>query len=208
MAARKRARLRDGIYRPKSVQKLKSLLKCCGVNYESWGQGYTRTPQQLCGEIRDGESVLIVNNGKLLRQVCHAQADIVCRTADGPMRLVETHQVFKNGAIRDRSGSGRSMSEKIKRKEDPRAAMIRGIQEELGIKDFDGTGLKKSVEKTRSTDSAESYPNLPTEHILFLFDWEMPLRYYKPKGYVEVQKHKKTYFSWKNIVEDEASKAA
>lgn len=195
----KHMRLPDGIQRPKSIVKLKSLLRLHDVSFGAWGEGYTRTLRELLAEVHCGESVLIVRDGKLIRQVHHAQADIVCHTSQGLLRLIEVRQEFANGAVRHRSRDAlRSVSEKIRRNENARAAIIRGIQEELGLMDFSGGGLMANCMKRgkRMSESAESYPTLSVEHVFSVFDWEMPLAYFVAEGYVEVQPRKRTYFAW------------
>lgn len=194
MAHKKRVRMRDGAYRPKSAKQLKSLLKKHDIDYGAWGTGLAKTITDLLKEIRDGESVLRVHRGRLVRQVSHAQANIT----HGSMRLVETHQVLANGAVRDRGDTDRSVSEKIRKGESPRAAMIRGIREELGLSSFAGNGLTVSTTRTkRSPAGGDSYPNLPAEHVLHQFNWQMPREYFIPEGYIERQTRKTSYFAWK-----------
>ncbi|MDP3402357.1 MAG: hypothetical protein Q8S35_00150 [bacterium] len=182
----------------KSLKSLRALLKRHGVNYADWGVGYTKTPQELMKEVRLGESLLLIKRGMLRRQARHSQASITCMVDGILYELVEDRQVFANGTVRRREG-GRSVSEKIQSGESPKAAMIRGIHEELGLVDYTGEGLVREIRRPRrrSNDSAESYPGLAVDHIEFQFSWAMPLKYFCADGYVEVKRRKSTYFVWK-----------
>lgn len=199
MTSKKRKkRIPSGIRKVKSLKTLRSLLQRHGVCYANWGIGYTKSLYDLMKEIRLGESVLIVRRGKLIRQVRHAQADITGEIDGVLHRLIESHQVFAGGIERPREGD-RSVSEKIQSGESPKAAMIRGIHEELGLTDFAGKGLIRDSRRPRKRykDSAVSYPGLAVEHIEFQFTWCMPHEYLEPNGYVETQRRKTTYFVWK-----------
>ncbi len=193
----RKKRIPSGIRKVKSVKALRTLLQCHSVSYGSWGTGYTKQLRDLMKEILYGESVLLVRRGKLVRQVRHAQATITCLVDDVLYRLVEERQEFANGVVRPREGD-RSVSEKIQAGESPKAAMIRGIREELGIDAYVHKGLTRDSRRPRKRfkASAVSYPGLAVEHIEFQFTWLMPIECFRPEGYVERQKRKTTYFVW------------
>lgn len=195
---KRKKQIPSGICKLKSLKSLRRLLTRHGVNHADWGVGYTKTPQELMKEIRLGESLMLIRRGILRRQARHAQAAITCLVDDVLYMLVEDRQVFANGTVRHRTG-GRSVSEKIQKGESPAAAMVRGIQEELGLTDYRGEGLVKEIRppRKRSSSSAESYPGLPVDHIEFQFTWRMPVAYFCADGYVETKKRKTTYFVWR-----------
>ncbi|MES2931539.1 MAG: hypothetical protein V4682_02450 [Patescibacteria group bacterium] len=195
---KRKKQIPSGPCKVKSLKSLRRLLKRHGVNYADWGAGYTKTPQELMKETRLGESLFLIKRGKLRRQARHSQAAITCLVDGVLYTLVEDRQVFANGTVRYRQ-SGRSVSEKIQSGESSKAAMIRGIQEELGLTDYTGAGLVREIRRPRkrSSDSAESYPGLAVDHIEFQFTWAMPIMYFCADGYVEVKKRKTTYFIWK-----------
>lgn len=209
MADRKKRKkqIPSGIRKVKSIKSLRALLQYHRIDFSSWGSGYTKNLSELMLEIRVGESVLVVKRGTLIRQTRHAQATITCVVDGVQLRLAEIRQEFSNGAVRIRKNTDRSTSEKLRADESPKAAMVRGIQEELGLQQYDGEGLVRDVRRPRKRrgDSAASYPNLSVEHVEFQFTWLMPDWLYVPSGYVEVQKRKKTYFEWKQIETASAS---
>lgn len=121
-------------------------------------------------------------------------ADIYYHAPDGKKyRLKEDRQVFKDGRERRRE-LGRAVSEKMK----PRTAMIRGIQEELGIS-------SKIILIDTGTDeqkiASPSYPGLESLYIRHKFRAELTDEQFNPDGYEEEQDDKMTYFIWEEITE-------
>jgi hypothetical protein len=143
-----------------------------------------------------GETVLTRENGVLLRNVQVAVAHITYQDANGKVyRLKEEKQVFIDGRVRERNLSG-SVSEKMKPGEDPRDAIARGIQEELGI----NTSIDSSNMRTEITQMfSQSYPNLTTKFTSFTFDVQLTAEQFVPDGYREVQADKTTFFVWEEM---------
>lgn len=126
---------------------------------------------------------------------------MTCRVSGQLYVLVESHQEFTLGRWQ-RSRDfyrmyGVSLLEKLKRGEavDTSAAR-RAIREELGIAEpsIEFWGRQKTL--TVGPTPCQTYPGLLSQFELTVFEWEMPLFYYQPSGYVEVQEEKSTYFVW------------
>lgn len=162
-----------------------------------WGTGEAKTLAHLQREIESGECVLCTDEaGKLLRRVVVAGADVYYQSLDGKKyRLKEDRQVFKDGRERRRD-LGQAVIEKMKPNEDPRVAVIRGIQEELGISNE--ITLTKTSTDVRQVISP-SYPGLESEYVRHIFQVTLIDQQFNPNGYVEKQPDKSTYFVWEKV---------
>ncbi len=138
-----------------------------GIDTSMWGTGQAKTLANLQKEIESGETVLITGEtGELLRRVIVGGADIYYQSPNGKKyRLREDRQVFKDGRERRRDLE-QAVSEKMKPDEDPKDAMIRGIQEELGL--GDEINLTEMGTDTQRVTSP-SYPGLESEYIRHKF---------------------------------------
>lgn len=176
---------------------LKRQLEAAGINTAEWGIGQAKTLAHLQKEIESGETVLVTSStGKLLRKVIGGGADIFYTSPDGKKyRLKEDRQVFKDGRERRRD-FGWAVSEKMRPDEDPRIAMIRGIQEELGISG--GVDLEE-IETDEETLNSPSYPGLQSQYVRHKFRMTLNKDQFNPDGYVEEQPDKSTYFVWEEI---------
>lgn len=176
---------------------LKKKLTDAGIDTSSWGTGQAKTLVHLQKEIESGETVLITGEtGELLRKVVVGGADIYYQSSDGKKyRLKEDRQVFKDGRERRRD-LGQAVSEKMKPDEDPKDAMIRGIQEELGISgEIALTETGTDVQQVISP----SYPGLDSKYIRHKFQTTLTDEQFNPDGYVEEQSDKSTYFIWEEV---------
>jgi len=176
---------------------LKKKLTDAGIDTSSWGTGQAKTLVHLQKEIESGETVLITGEtGELLRKVVVGGADIYYQSSDGKeYRLKEDRQVFKDGRERRRD-LGQAVSEKMKPNEDPKDAMIRGIQEELGISgEIALTETGTDVQQVISP----SYPGLDSKYIRHKFQTTLTDEQFNPDGYVEEQSDKSTYFIWEEV---------
>ena len=176
---------------------LNKQLADAGIDTSSWGTGQAKTLAHLQKEIESGETILITREtGELLRRVVVGGADIYYRSSDGKKyRLKEDRQVFNDGRERRRD-LGQAVSEKMKPDEDPRTAMIRGIQEELGI--------SSEIYLTEAgTDeqmvTSPSYPGLESQYIRHKFQVLLTDEQFEPEGYTEEQSDKSTYFIWEEV---------
>jgi hypothetical protein len=173
---------------------LKKQLADAGIDTSSWGTGQAKTLEHLQKEIESGETILITGKaGELLRRVVVGCADIYYQSPDGKKyRLKEDRQVFKDGRERRRN-LGQAVSEKMKPGEDIKEAMIRGIQEELGISgeiNLTETGTDEQI------ITSPSYPGLKSQYIRHKFQAMLNDEQFNPGGYVEEQSDKSTYFIW------------
>jgi len=181
-----------------AVAELGTRLQAAGIDTASWGTGETKTVEHLFQEIEDGETVLVEGEaGELLRQVVVGGADVYYTSPDGKtFRLKEEKQVFKDGRERRRD-LGRAVSEKMKPGENPPEAMVRGMQEELGI---EGDVRLEASETDEETKDSPSYPGLRSKYVTHKFRAELTDDQYKPEGYIEQQEDKSTYFVWEEVV--------
>lgn len=179
------------------IDLLEKRLKDAGINIELWGKGTAKTLDYLEKEIEAGETELIFGkNGELLRKVVVTGADVLYTSPEGKKyRLREDKQVFKDGRERHRD-LGRAVSEKMKSNEDPEQAIVRGIQEELGI-----TGPIKAVATGTEIENIDSpsYPGLSSQYTTHEFEVNLSKEQFKLDGYVEVQAGLTTYFVWEEI---------
>lgn len=180
-----------------SVEGLMQQLAGAGIYTTEWGTGQAKTPAHLQEEIKSGETILAKDEqGRLLRTVEVGGADIYYEAPDGKKyRLIEEKQVFKDGRERRRD-LGHAVSEKMKPGEDPLEAITRGIREELGI--------EGELNVTPSGDEVQvipspSYPGLQSKYTRHTFVATLTEGQYRPKGYIEEQADKSTFFVWQEI---------
>lgn len=180
-----------------SIDSLQKQLLSAGIDTSSWGTGKAKTIDDLFNEIREGETVLTKDeSGELLRTVVVGSAAVYHKTADGKTyRLKEDRQVFTDGRERRREMVG-SVAEKMKPDEDPAEAMVRGIQEELGI---EGELEMHEADSYDEVVDSPSYPGLRSKYLHHTFEVSLKDEQYNPDGYVENQPTKSTYFVWEEV---------
>lgn len=179
-------------------QKLLQRLDEHKVPHKDWGQGETKTLDDLLTEIRTGECILVdYFDGRFLRFASVVMVTIYFKQDGKTLKLVEDRQVFKNGQVRRRS-IGTSLSEKVSPNESLEQAMIRGFKEELGI-----TEHLHLVQKETTLDKLVTSVSYPGLHCMYSFttfeDILLPPHLFKADGYVEEQQDKKTFFLWKEV---------
>lgn len=181
------------------IQVLRLKLQNAGIDVSKWGTGEAKTLAHLQKEIDEGETILATNkDGKIIRKIVASGADIYYIFPEGKKyRLREDRQVFKGGRERKRSFDW-SVSEKIKMGEDPKAGIIRGIQEELGIRSELNLN-KGEVGEQVVTTAAQSYPGLQSNYTTHRFLVTLNDEQYKPEGYIEEQEGLTTYFVWEEV---------
>jgi hypothetical protein len=177
-----------------SINQLDDLLKEHSVDTTIWGTGKTRTLVDLFLEIAAGETVLTIEEGRLTRTLHVVGINVTC----GEYRLKEDRQELTDGRVRHRELSV-SCAEKIIGGEDPKAAAVRCLKEELQI-DVHPSELIAKVSHT--TDNlSNSYPGLYTIYYRNPFEYEMKPELFKEEGYQEFQDNKTTFFVWtKNAI--------
>jgi len=178
------------------LQELRQQLEQAGIDISLWGKGEAKTLEHLYQELEKGESVLRLadNRLELLRRV--VSANVYYMTKDGKkLRLQEDKQVFKDGRIRHRKFDN-PIAEKMKPDEDPKDAMIRCLQEELGL---DGNFDIKLVGTDQPKYESQSYPGLYSRYDTYRFEVILNDEQFQETGYTEEQEDKTTYFVWEEV---------
>jgi hypothetical protein len=122
--------------------------------------------------------------------------EIFYRKGEKIYKLIEDKQIFKDGRIRRRKKDS-SVSEKMKIGENPIQSLIRGIDEELGVS-LNESQLSRE-EDLKEEEFSQSFPGLMTRYKGHNFTCFFNDSQYNPKGYIENQKDKSTYFVWEDI---------
>lgn len=176
---------------------LKKQLEDSGIDISQWGKGEAKTIEHLKCEIDRGESVLKKDEtGTLVRRVSIVGANIYHISKNGKRYcLIEDRQIFIDGRERRRD-YGHAVSEKMKPGEDPKDAIVRGIQEELGI---DGVIDPQKTWEDEKISLSRSYPGLVSNYIRYEFEVILDEDQFKPDGYIEEQEKMNTYFIWKEV---------
>jgi hypothetical protein len=178
----------------KIEERLRKLLASHGIETSLWGiQEGTKTLKDLAKEISEGESIIQKMNGNLLRETIVLYAHVRC----GEYLLYEDRQEFKNGSVRKRNDLKGSIAEKLKKGEilDKDAALLRAMNEELGLHSDDISSLSWGVPWIEYSDSP-SYPGLSAMFICHTAYVEIKETAFKIDGYIEKQKNKTTFFLW------------
>ena len=148
----------------------------------------------LLSEIQSGECKIIEDGKTLLREIEFVMCEIFYYEGETLLKLIEEKQVFNDGRTRIRDKES-SVSEKMIIGEDPIESLIRGIEEELGISiEESQIQPEKGIEKI---EVSQSFPGLMTKYNGHNFTCFLNKSQYNPKGYIEIQKDKRTYFIWK-----------
>ena len=183
----------DEIEREARFEKFENTLEECGLPIEEWsGNNGTKTTRELFAELEAGETGLeYTPSGEIARVVEIGAGDIWYKN----LRLVEDRQVFNaDGTKKRRPYLHGAMSEKMKAGEDPYEAVLRGIEEELGITGDFKLGEDEVVSTTKKSPS---YPGLMSTYKTHKIRVEIDDASFKPEGYLEIQEPKTTYFVWK-----------
>ena len=181
-----------------TIETLKILLERFGINPHNFNQG--KTLDDLWREIEAGESVIRMN---VTLEVSVAKAVIRYTPTQGPvLYLHEAYERFTNGQGRERK-LGFSMAEKFKTGEMPFDAIVRGIEEELGIK-VPQDHLHFSWIDVDAKDST-SYPGLQASYKSFWYTARLTDEQFKPDGYREETERKLTVFEWRDHLPQKTS---
>ncbi len=178
-------------------QSLESLLQQHQIPFHSWGQGESKTIKHLLDEITEGESVLEVRKGQLIKKVQGVGIDIFFHANGLAYKLVESRQIFAGGRVRTRNLST-SLGEKMKPEETPHFTARRALKEELGFDNVESLvpdGMEYSTD-VRPPTVSDSFPGLVTQRTIYTFTIDLPIKCYDENGYTETQPDKTTYFVW------------
>lgn len=136
-------------------EELRAWLTAVHIPTTNWGQNGSKTVTALWQEIVSGETVLQTEPPQRQVQI----VEIVIRHGD--QVLIEAAQELGDGQMRLREILP---AEKMKAGEDMETAVLRGLQEELGITSENVTILKDSYEQHQTHKDSPSYPGLLTHY--------------------------------------------
>ncbi|MCA9350934.1 hypothetical protein KC874_04565 [Candidatus Saccharibacteria bacterium] len=177
--------------------RITQLLKKHEVDIFSWGSYEAKTVEHLISEVLSGESQLLeTDQGELLRVLEVADGTITYTDSLGAVyKLTEDRQEFADGRVRKREHlKDISLAEKVAPGEDPKQALLRGIDEELGITgDIYIVGNPTLDEKQVESPS---FPGLKTQYRVHKYKLVIGSDSFNPDGYKEQQSDKTTYFIW------------
>lgn len=131
--------------------------------YDSWGQGSAKSPQNLWEELQLGESVVTQGGFRKVRVVVGE----LRQSPTSDMRLVELEQTLSDGRRRVRST--RPLAEKIIGSESPLTALKRGLFEELGLSVSDFNLLNPHPVTSSISRLSDSYPGMMSHYERFIF---------------------------------------
>lgn len=190
------------IFEWKKVGELTKFLEGSSVSIDNyWNQG-NKTVSQLLEEIQLWETLLYVDTDtqKVIREIKVLNINVLYNN----LKLKEDYQMIKdedwneNGIRRDRDHLDAWVSEKIHAGEDIRAAIKRGVQEELDVI-LDDSQVNEYVETSKEKESP-SYPWILTIYRILTTTVTLKSNQYNPDGYIEEQPDKNTYFVWENRI--------
>jgi len=172
------------------------LLKKYDIPIDKYGTGSYKTLNHLYNEISDGETILVEENGELVRKVQFVGARIIYKNGNQWYRLFEAKQVFKDGRVRKRDHMPYSAAEKFKAGEDPKEVVIRGMKEEIGV----DISIGQFIFYNRiENDNSDDYPGIKSFNIGYEFLVVLTDDQYNPDGYIERQSDKDVYFEWRKV---------
>lgn len=131
-----------------------------GIDTATWGEGEAKALDDLWGEYLKGESSFDDEPPSRVIKV----VQLVIRRGDAI--LTEIDQLFADGRRRTRM---RPPSEKLARGEEPRAAVLRCLSEELGLRAADVV-IEREREPYEVISDSPSYPGLPTRYFFHTFE--------------------------------------
>ena len=174
-------------------------LEIFDIPINNWGKGGTKSINHLIQEFIDNESVIEIEPGperNIIRKTGVAMVEVRYVNDGAEFRLKEQFQLFHgDGSLRER-GTEFSIAEKRRVGESWTDVAIRGIKEELGIKESPDLQFLGQQEIRRES---ESYPGLTTESTYTYFVTYLTPEQFDPLGYVEQQPDKTTYFTWEKV---------
>jgi hypothetical protein len=176
------------------------LLQQYQIPISVWGQGVSKTINHLYHDVAEGEVALEIQDGKLIKKEKGVGIDIYFHTNGKTYKLEEARQEFVDGRVRERK-IRTSLGEKMKPGETPVTTARRALNEELGFANAQSLipdVMEYGVEN-RSPTNSKSYPGLVSQRTVYTFTIDLPEKYYQPKGYMEIQPDKTTYFIWNRV---------
>ena len=180
-----------------SPEALLEILVKAGLPLNEYGKGAAKTVHDLFNEVREGESVMSVNDRhEISRHVNVLWLDVFCHLADGrTFVLKEDRQEFKDERMKRRPLDS-SLGEKIKPGESPEVAAERALNEELGVSEYIGM---YALETTQDSFVPDTFPGLKSDYTMHKYVAVLPEEVFVPEGYVEYQETKTNYYVWEEV---------
>ncbi len=175
------------------ISELRALLEAHNVPFREWKPAPVRRLQALHTQVASGEVVLVEHSGRLLREIIGSAVHVFYRDRERVLRLREDRQVFNDGRVRHRR-FGHSVGEKLKPGEEPLAAALRALKEELHI--ATDLPLCPSGVLELGPYPSELFPGLWTFYRTHVFETWLSTELYRADGYIETQPDKTSYFVW------------
>lgn len=179
-----------------SPDELIQLLVAGGIDTSDWGNGNTKSVDDLWTEIVAGESRLRM---RPLQRVVRGAVNVLIRR--GERVLIETRQVFASGMTRQRHIPP---AEKMQPGEEPMDTAIRCLCEELGVARHDIEIVASAHLPRREVRLSLSYPGLTTEYTFYIVeaqvkglpDNDFETHEYDAEGRTWIMRHD---WSWQRI---------
>ena len=184
-----------------NLQGLEKLLVAGGIDISLYSKGEAKSLEKLLHEINDpeeGVGLQCSEDGSLLRVAKLMNIHVLYQHEKDLLRLREVMQIFNDGRIRVRNRQA-AIAEKCHVKELWIRAVERALKEEIGVARLHTNDEVMQLSSDVVKQESQSYPGLMSEYQIDYYLYNMVEEYFRPEGYVEVQKDKKTYFAWEKV---------
>lgn len=191
--------LPENILAIQSQAQLVDILHVHRVNTTGWGKDNTKSVENLFEELHAGEAALFLAADGLQKYITAVKVNVFYENNAGLYRLVEAAQNnFVTGEWRHR-GLHNSLSEKrhALHGETPFEAARRALREEIGVDH--PLALEQTAEIVHSAKIERDYSPLLTVNETQYFEARLRDEDYNPKGYIEEQATKRTFFHWEDV---------
>lgn len=172
---------------PNTLIELKKLLSQYNIDTQHWTHDEgNKTIEELFIEIQEGESELKIVDKILVRLLKVSSIDVKFKLGDRYFQLIEDKQIFLRGIERKRELN--TITEKLKRNENPLQGAYRGLEEEIGLKleeqlTFEGENFWEQI--------SPSYPHLLTRYEFYNYSIILDKKYLKSIRFSEYQEAEK-----------------
>jgi hypothetical protein len=155
---------------PGSIEELKQVLESHGIDASLYGKKRAKSLDQLLEEIYQGECQLVSVSTDIDSYLHRVVSLVSFRVRFGNSLLHEESQTFADGRKRHR---GIFPSEKLMLREDRKAAVRRGMQEELGLGEDLYEVIPDSWSYAVETNESPSYPGLFSQYLISSVETEL-----------------------------------
>jgi len=172
---------------PNTLIELKELLFQYNIDIKNWNhERGNKTIEQLLIEIQEGESELKIVDNNLIRLLKVSSIDVKIKLENRYFLLIEDKQIFSNGVERKRALN--TITEKLKKNENPLQGAYRGLEEEIGLKleeklTFKGEKIEEKI--------SPNYPSLLTRYEFYNYSIILNEKYLKYIHFSEYQEEEK-----------------